>query len=61
MAKAKYRVCLVDDDAAFSDSFRLAAKSAGYEAICFGRLRSSWRASNQPKCAASSWIFGYPE
>ncbi len=35
MAKAKYRVCLVDDDAAFCESFRLAAKSAGYEAVCF--------------------------
>src|SRR5579862_5550405 len=35
MAKSRYRVCLVDDDAAFSNSFRLAAKAAGFEAVTF--------------------------
>ena len=36
MAKMKYRVCLVDDDAALRDSFRLAAKTAGFETVSFG-------------------------
>src|SRR5437588_4841063 len=36
MAKARYRVCLVDDDAAFCASFRLAAKTAGYDTVTFG-------------------------
>jgi FixJ family two-component response regulator len=36
MAKTKYRVCLVDDDAAFRESFRLAAKAAGFDSVGFG-------------------------
>jgi FixJ family two-component response regulator len=36
MAKTKYRVCLVDDDAAMRESFRLAAKSAGFDTVSFG-------------------------
>jgi two-component system response regulator FixJ len=36
MAKPRYRICLVDDDAAFCASFRLAAKAAGFETVSFG-------------------------
>jgi FixJ family two-component response regulator len=36
MAKTKYRVCVVDDDAAFRESFRLAAKTAGFDTVGFG-------------------------
>jgi two-component system response regulator FixJ len=36
MAKTKYRVCLVDDDAGFRESFRLAAKTAGFDTVSFG-------------------------
>jgi two-component system response regulator FixJ len=36
MARTKYRVCLVDDDAAFRESFRLAAKTAGFDTVAFG-------------------------
>src|SRR5437667_3390469 len=36
MAKTKYPVCLVDDDAGFRESFRLAAKTAGFDTVSFG-------------------------
>jgi two-component system response regulator FixJ len=35
MAKTRLRVCLVDDDAAIRDSFRMAAKAAGYDSVAF--------------------------
>jgi FixJ family two-component response regulator len=39
MAKAKYRVCLVDDDAAVRESVRLGAKAAGYDTVSFGNAQ----------------------
>jgi two-component system response regulator FixJ len=36
MAKSKNRVCLVDDDAAFREAFRLAVKTAGFETVSYG-------------------------
>lgn len=34
-AKSKFRVCLVDDDDAFRESFRLAVKAAGFDFVSF--------------------------
>jgi FixJ family two-component response regulator len=35
MAKTRYRVCLIDDDAAFHKSFASEAKTAGYDTLGF--------------------------
>jgi FixJ family two-component response regulator len=39
MARSKYRVCLVDDDAAFRESFKLAAKTAGFDTVSFANAQ----------------------
>jgi len=49
MAKSRYRVCLVDDDAAFSESFRLGAKTAGYDTVSFSSAQEFLAGFNPAK------------
>jgi two-component system response regulator FixJ len=49
MANTKYRVCLVDDDAAVRQSIRLGAKAAGFDTVSFGSAQEFLAGFNPTK------------
>ena len=52
MAKSKLSVCLVDDDAAVRNSFKLLMNTAGYKFTSFGSARNFFLASTPRMSAA---------